>query len=154
MIRASLAVCALLAAAPNCTDLYSLSTHGFTPPTVDMTTATAAPDVDGLRVNVSLTALNPNPYPITVAGIDYTVSVNGSTVFSGNQPAISVAEGGGRNTVILSGVLPTLQSHGLTPGQTVTYIISGSAHVDSPAGLPIDVDFSDQGTFVVPQGVP
>ena len=74
MVRASLAVCVLLAAAPSCPDLYSLATHGFTPPTVDMTTATAAPDAAGLRVNVALTALNPNPYPISLAGVDYEVA--------------------------------------------------------------------------------
>ena len=150
MIKASLAVCILLAAAPSCPDLYSLATHGFTAPTIDQTTALAAPAPGGLLVYVSLTATNPNAYPINVAGIDYTVSVNGAPLFGGSESAVSVAENG-TSTVQLSGIVPV---RGFAGGQTVSYSISGTAHVDSPAGIPVDVEFEDQGTFVVPQGIP
>ncbi|HUJ28242.1 MAG TPA: LEA type 2 family protein [Myxococcales bacterium] len=151
MVRASLAVCVLMAAAPSCPDLFALTTHGFTPPTVEMTTASAAQAGNTLQVNVTLTALNPNPYPLSFAGIDWQVSVDGATVFSGQQPAISVPESGGQTTVQLAGVLPT---QGYAAGDAVSYVVSGTAHVDSPAGVPVDVEFSDEGTFVVPGGVP
>ena len=61
MVRASLAVCVLLAAAPNCPDLYSLATHGFTVPSLQAGTGTAAADPAGLRVSIQFTANNPNP---------------------------------------------------------------------------------------------
>jgi len=151
MVRASLLVSVLMAAAPSCPDLYSLATHGFTAPTVDMTKATAAPDPAGLRVFVSLTAVNPNPYPISLSGVDYQVAVQGAVVLAGTEPALEVPESGGQSTVQFSGVIPTA---GLAPGQTVVYTVSGAAHLDSPAGVPVDVEFSDHGTFVVPSGVP
>jgi len=80
MLRVSLAVCVLLASVPSCPDLYSLATHGFTVPTVDGATATAAVDPAGLRVTVAFTATNPNPFPITLSAVDYTVSMQGTTV--------------------------------------------------------------------------
>jgi hypothetical protein len=150
MLRVSLAVCALMAA-PSCPDLYSLATHGFSPPTIDRTTATAAPGPAGLHVTVSLTTINPNPYPINVAGIDFTVAIGGTTVFAGSKDGFSVADSGAQTTVQMAG---DVDLHGLTAGQAVSYAISGTAHIDSPAGVPVDVEFSDQGTFVVPSGVP
>ena len=156
MARASLLVCALLASVPSCPDLFSLATHGFTPPTVDMTTAMAFPDPAGLRVLVSFTAVNPNPYPIPVSGVDYVVALKGTPVYAGTEGSTSVPENGGKTTLTVTGVIaknsPVFST--LVSGQAAAYTISGTAHVDSPAGVPVDVEFSDQNSFVVPSGLP
>jgi len=155
MLRVSLAVCVLLASAPSCPDLYSLATHGFTVPTVDGATATAAVDPAGLRVTVAFTATNPNPFPITLSAVDYTVSMQGTTVFTGTQNDPSVPEHGS-SKLDLSGVIniadPVYRT--LRPGQSSSYTISGTAHVDSPAGVPVDVEFEGAGAFMVPGTLP
>ena len=148
MLRVSLAVCILLASAPSCPDLYSLATHGFTVPTVDGATATAAVDPAGLRVTVAFTATNPNPFPITLSTVDYTVSMQGTTVFTGTQNDPSVPEHGS-SKLDLSGVINIAD-----PGQSSSYTISGTAHVDSPAGVPVDVEFEGAGSFIVPGTLP
>jgi len=155
MLRVSLAVCVLLASVPSCPDLYSLATHGFTVPTVDGATATAAVDPAGLRVTVAFTATNPNPFPITLSAVDYTVSMQGTTVFTGTQNDPSVPEHGS-SKLDLSGVIniadPVYRT--LRPGQSSSYTISGTAHVDSPAGVPVDVEFEGAGSFIVPGTLP
>ena len=155
MVRVSLAVCLLLASVPSCPDLYSLATHGFTVPTVDGATATAAVDPAGLRVTVAFTATNPNPFPITLSAVDYTVSMQGTTVFTGTQNDPSVPEHGS-SKLDLSGVIniadPVYRT--LRPGQSSSYTISGTAHVQSPAGVPVDVEFEGAGSFIVPGTLP
>ena len=155
MLRVSLAVCVLLASVPSCPDLYSLATHGFTVPTVDGATATAAVDPAGLRVTVAFTATNPNPFPITLSAVDYTVSMQGTTVFTGTQNDPSVPEHGS-SKLDLSGVIniadPVYRT--LRPGQSSSYTISGTAHVQSPAGVPVDVEFEGAGSFIVPGTLP
>ena len=155
MLRVSLAVCVLLASVPSCPDLYSLATHGFTVPTVDGATATAAVDPAGLRVTVAFTATNPNPFPITLSAVDYTVSMQGTTVFTGTQNDPSVPEHGS-SKLDLGGVIniadPVYRT--LRPGQSSSYTISGTAHVDSPAGVPVDVEFEGAGSFIVPGTLP
>src|SRR5438128_1706130 len=83
MGRASLAVCFLMAA-PSCPDLYSLATHGFAVPALAAPTGTAAPDPGGVRVDIRLTADNPNPFPLSLSGVDYAVALQGQTVFAGS----------------------------------------------------------------------
>ena len=155
MVRVSLAVCLLLASVPSCPDLYSLATHGFTVPTVDGAAATAAIDPAGLRVTVAFTATNPNPFPITLSAVDYTVSMQGKTVFTGTQNDPSVPEHGS-SKLDLSGVIniadPIYRT--LRPGQSTSYTISGTAHVESPAGVPVDVEFEGAGSFIVPGTLP
>jgi LEA14-like dessication related protein len=155
MVRVSLAVCVLLASVPSCPDLYSLATHGFTVPTVDGATATAAVDPAGLRVTVAFTARNPNPFPITLSGVDYAVSMQGETVFTGTQADPSVPEHG-QSKLDLTGVVHVISPvyRTLRPGQSASYTISGTAHVLSPAGVPVDVEFEGAGSFVVPATLP
>ncbi|MFN2549965.1 MAG: LEA type 2 family protein [Myxococcales bacterium] len=155
MIRVSLAVCMLLAAVPSCPDLYSLATHGFTVPTVDGATATAAPDPAGLRVTVAFTATNPNPFPITLSAVDYQLVVQGKTVFAGSQADPSVPEHG-TSKLDLGGVIdvrdPVYRT--LSPGGSQSYTLTGTAHVQSPAGVPVDVEFEGAGSFIVPGTLP
>ena len=155
MVRASLAVSVLLASAPSCPDLYSLATHGFEVPTLDGATATALPAPGGLLVTVAFTATNPNPYPIQLSSVDYQVALLGHTVFTGTQQDPSVPEHG-KSTLDLIGIVdprdPAYAS--LRPGQVQTYTITGTAHVESPAGVPVDVDFEGTGSFVVPATLP
>jgi LEA14-like dessication related protein len=155
MVRASLAVCALLAAAPNCPDLYSLGTHGFTVPTVDATSALAVPLPGGILVTVQFTADNPNPFPIALSSVDYAVTLDGQPLFAGSQADPEVPEHG-KATLGLMGAIETANPayRSLRPGETVAYRITGTAHVNSPAGVPVDVEFDGVGTFVVPQGLP
>ena len=155
MVRASLAVCVLMASAPSCPDLYSLATHGFAVPTIGGATATAVTDPGGVRVTVNFTATNPNPFPITLASVDYTVSLQGEAVFTGTQTDPSVPEHGARQ-LDLVGIIPTSSQayRSLRPNQSASYSITGTAHVNSPAGVPVDVEFTDDGTFVVPSNLP
>ena len=151
MIRASPALCLLFASAPSCPDLYSVATHGFAVPTLKISGTNAAPDSGGIAIAIAFTAHNPNPYPISVSSMDYVVSLQGSPVLDGTQGAFDVP-GQGDATPKIGGVISlTLAAFAaLVPGQTAAYAISGTLHVDSPAGVPLDVDFAERGSFVVP----
>src|SRR3954454_14051123 len=125
MIRAPLALCALLASAPSCPDLYSVATHGFDVPTVQVSRTSALPDPGGVAVAVDFTAHNPNSFPISISGVDYQVALQGSPVLDGAQTAFDVP-GQGEATPQLKGVisrtLPAYRS--LVAGQTAAYTIS------------------------------
>ncbi len=155
MVRVSLAVAALLASAPNCPDLYSLAAHGFTNPTLAARNASAVPVGSDLQVTIDVGAHNPNPYPIEVTAVDYDLSLDGAPAFSGSQQGVTVAQQGdgglhlGGRLAINSAIVRNLR-----PGQTVRYLLSGLAHVASPAGLPVDVAYSTGGAFVIPQFLP
>ncbi len=155
MLRAPVALSVLLASAPSCPDLYSAAEHGFDVPSLQISRTDAVPDPAGVAVTVEFTAHNPNPYPISVSGVDYEVSFQGLPVLDGGQGGFDV-EGGGDATPQLKGVisrtLPAYRS--LVPGQTAAYTISGTLHLDSPAGVPLDVDFAQNGSFLVPAGIP
>lgn len=155
MMRATLAVAALLASAPNCPDLYSIAAHGFTVPTLEARNAAAAPDGAGVQLSIDLGAHNPNPFPIEVSGVDYDLAIEGTPAFSGSQQGITVAEKGDGG-LPLRGVLATSSPafQHLRPGQTVRYALTGTAHVASPAGIPVDVQYSTGGSFLVPSTLP
>ena len=154
-MRATLAALTLLASVPNCTDLYSLATHGLSNPVITTqpsgATAVAAPG--GARVTIPLLVQNPNDFPISVESVDYTVTVNGGQGFSGTQEATTVDESS-TETVEVSGLVPSATFRGLRGGQTVTFTVTGVAHADSPAGINIDVAFTAGDSFVVPSGLP
>ena len=155
MVRATLAVAALLASAPSCPDLYSVAAHGFSVPTMTARNAGAAVAGSDLRLTVDLGAHNPNPFPIEVTGIDYDLALEGTPALSGSQQGVTVAQQGDGG-VQLGGLLaqgsPVFRK--LRPGQTAHYALTGTAHVSSPAGIPVDVEFSTGGTFEVPQALP
>jgi hypothetical protein len=158
MLRATLAAAFLLGSAPSCPDLYSVATHGFTMPALATEGATAVPDARGLNVAISFVTRNPNPFPIEVSGVDFQVALNGTLVFAGSRDGVRVAENGS-GVVDLRGALPSgspvfRQLQQLQPGATQIYLVTGIAHVASPAGIPVDVDFSTTGSFVVPSGLP
>ncbi|MGE5049457.1 MAG: LEA type 2 family protein [Deltaproteobacteria bacterium] len=155
MIRASLLLSVVLASAPSCPDLYSAGTHGFDVPTVQVSGTNALPDPGGVAVTVDFTAHNPNAFPISVSGIDYQVALQGSPVLDGAQTAFDVPARGDATPQlkgVISRTLPAYRS--LVAGQTASYTISGTVHVDSPAGVPVDVDFAQNGSFLVPPGIP
>ncbi|HEX4382509.1 MAG TPA: LEA type 2 family protein [Myxococcales bacterium] len=118
-------------------------------------TATAASEAGGVRVTISLTAQNPNDFPISLDSVDYQVSVQGSQVFAGNQDGLTVDEDA-TETVLVSGVVDVNQPVFKTfrPGQTVPFTVTGVAHVDSPAGVPVDFAFTTNNSFVVPDSLP
>lgn len=152
-MRATLSVAlTLLASIPNCTDLYSIATHGLQTPVVTTQDAKPAPDPAGLRLTIPITVQNPNDVPISLDSVDYTVSVTsgGNTTpgFSGTQDAPTVDEHS-TETVPLSGVIPPSTLLGLRPG-TTTFVINGTVHADSPAGIAIDVTFTGSGSFTTP----
>ena len=155
MLRLSIAVAALIASAPNCSDLYSVGAHGFSVPAISARGGSATPDPSGLRVQIDFTAHNPNAFPISLSGVDYDFSVEGQPVFSGSQSGVSVAENAD-GTVLLRGLLPRTSPafQGLRPGTSAHYLLSGTAHIDTPAGVPLDVEFSAPGVFVVPSAIP
>ncbi len=155
MVRATLALAALLASAPSCPDLYSVAAHGFTVPTLDARNAGASPANSGLQLRVDLGAHNPNPFPIEVTGVDYDFALEGTPAFSGSQQGVTVPQQGDAGFQ-LGGLLATSSTafKRLQPGQTVHYALTGTAHVASPAGIPVDVEFSTSGAFVVPQTLP
>jgi LEA14-like dessication related protein len=154
-VRAILLATGILASVPNCTDLYSVATHGLTAPVLTSPTATAASEPGGVRVTIALTAQNPNDIPIALDSVDYQVAISGTQVFSGSQEGLTVDEQT-TETVHLSGVVDVSQPifktfHG---GQTVPFTVTGVAHVDSPAGVPIDFAFATNNSFVVPDSLP
>lgn len=155
MSRAVLAAVSLLASAPNCPDLYSLAAHGFAVPTISARSASAATAASGLQVVVDVGAHNPNPFPIDVTGVDFDVAVEGTPAYSGSQQGVTVTENSDAG-VQLAGLLSTASPafRALRPGATAHYALKGTAHVASPAGVPVDVEFSNTGTFVVPQQLP
>ena len=155
MFKATFAAVALLASAPNCPDLYSLAAHGFTVPTLSARSASAAPAASGIQVVVEVGAHNPNPFPIEVTGVDFDVALEGNPAWSGSQQGVTVGENA-ESAVQLSATLPSSSPiyKTLRPGETVRYLLTGTAHVASPAGVPVDVQFSTPGTFVVPQQLP
>src|ERR1041384_7063711 len=119
MTRASLALCVVLGSAPSCPDLYSAATHGFDVPTLKLSGAKAAADPGGVAITVDLTAHNPNPYPISVSGMDYHLSLQGAPVLDGALAAFDVP-GQGDGTPEIEGVigrtLPAFAT--LVPAQT------------------------------------
>src|SRR5207248_5422447 len=133
MVRASLAVCVLLAAAPNCPDLYSVATHGFTVPSLQASTGTAITDPAGLRVTIQFTANNPNPFPISLSSVDYQVALQGQQVFAGSAADPNVPEHA-TSSLSLGGTidLRTPVYRTLRPGASTPYTITGTAHVNSP----------------------
>jgi LEA14-like dessication related protein len=151
-VRAIACSLTLLASIPNCTDLYSIATHGLNTPVVTTNNASVAPDAAGLRLTIPITVQNPNDIPIALDSVDYTVNVTsgGNTTpgFSGTQDALTVDEHS-TETVSLSGVIPISTLAGLRPG-TTTYTINGTVHADSPAGIAIDVTFTGSGSFATP----
>lgn len=151
MLRASLLAAAILAAAPNCTDLYSVGAHGFQIPKLAVQSARADQVGQAFQVVLDFQTHNPNPYPLTVSSVDYQVTLQGVPIFSGSKPGLSV-EGTSDGSVMLTGEVPFASPAltGLTPGKSATYVLSGTLHVDSPAGVPVDVDYSTSGIFLVP----
>jgi LEA14-like dessication related protein len=155
MIRSSLAVCLLLAAAPSCPDLFSIATHGFAVPTLEAVGATPAPDPQGLRLTIVFSAKNPNPFPLSVSGVDYQVSVQGEQVFAGSQAGLGISEHG-EGSFNLAGVVAASSTvfRSLRPGMSSSYTVAGAAHVNTPAGVPVDVEFESTRGFIVPAGLP
>jgi LEA14-like dessication related protein len=145
----------LLASIPNCTDLYSIATHGLTAPVLTSQNATATSETSGVRVTIALTAQNPNDFPISLDSVDYQVAVSGTQVFAGTQEGLTVDEDAAES-VQLSGVVDVSQPVFKTfrSGQTVPFTVTGVAHVDSPAGVPIDFAFTTSDSFVVPDSLP
>jgi hypothetical protein len=155
MLRVTLLATVLLASAPSCPDLYSLATHGFSQPTVTNSGANATAVSGGIQVSIALSATNPNQFPITLDSVDYTVSMNDSQVFTGTQSGLTVGENSS-GSLTVSGVVSSSQPgfQQLRPGQSVPYTIAGTAHFDSPAGVPVEVGFQVDGSVTVPSVVP
>ena len=151
MVRAYALCAALVASAPSCTDLYSVATHGFAVPTTATRNATGSLVGNQLRIALDFQAHNPNDYPLTVTSVDYDVHVQEQPAFSGTQPGVSVGEHAD-GELRLSGAIPRNAPAlaNLTPGQRAPFVLSGTIHLDTPAGVAVDVEFSMGGTFVVP----
>jgi late embryogenesis abundant protein len=154
MLRAPVAFLVLLASPPSCPDLYSVAEHGFDLPTLQVSRTGAVPDPGGVALTVDFTAHNPNAFPLFVSGVDYQVSLQGSPALDGGQGPFEVP-GQGEATPRLEGVISrTSPAFGsLIAGETAAYTISGTVHLDSPAGVPLDLDFAQDGSFVVPAGI-
>ena len=155
MLRTQLAVCLLLASAPRCADLFSLAANGFSVPTLEAKGAAGTPDPGGMRVAIDFAATNPNKFPLTLDSVDYQVLVEGEQVFAGTQDGLTVSQKGAA-TVNVQGVVPLSAPvlKKLHAGDTAGYTLQGTVHVETPAGVPADVEFATSGTFVVPGGIP
>jgi hypothetical protein len=129
--------------------------------TSDADAGTAVSEDGGVRVTIVLTAQNPNDFPISVDGVDYQVAIfqagsdAGTQVFAGTQEGLTVDENA-TDTVTVSGLVDTSQPIFKTfrTNQTVPFVITGVAHVDSPAGVAVDFAFSANDSFVVPDSLP
>jgi hypothetical protein len=129
--------------------------------TSDVDAGTAVSEDGGVRVTIVLAAQNPNDFPISVDSVDYQVAVltagsdAGTQVFAGTQDGLTVDENA-TDTVKVSGLVDTSQPIFRTfrTGQTLPLVITGVAHVDSPAGVAVDFAFSANDSFVVPGSLP
>jgi hypothetical protein len=156
MLRATAVCICLIASTPSCPDLYALATHGFTEPALHDEGATAAPaGLSGVLLSITISANNPNAFAITLDAVDYSVALDGDVVFTGTQDGLTV-DAGGSGKLTASGVVSVTQPvfARLQPGMQVPYVISGTAHFESPAGVPVDVEFSLIGSVMVPSELP
>ncbi|GAC1347907.1 MAG: hypothetical protein NVSMB23_27940 [Myxococcales bacterium] len=148
-----IAAIGLLASAPSCPDLYSLAVRGGGVPTTNVGPARAATQGATVSVTVDVAVKNPNRFPLTLRGLEYDLAIDGAPAASGTLGRTTVAAQDGV-TLPLVGVLswstsrPVLQK--LSTEKNGQYRITGTAHLETPAGLPVDVDFDGSGTFVVP----
>ena len=108
-----------------------------------------------MRVSIQFTANNPNPFPISLSSVDYQVALQGQQVFAGSAADPNVPEHA-TSSLSLGGTidLRTPVYRTLRPGASTPYTITGTAHVNSPAGVPVDVEFEANGAFVVPSNLP
>ena len=142
---------ALIAAAPNCTDLYSIGTHGFAVPALTVQNPRAAQSGGAVEVALELHARNPNPYPLAVSSVDYAVTLQGIAIFNGTLPAQQIEPASDASLTVTGSVpLTSPALSGLLPGQSARYTLTGTLHLESPAGVPIDADYSMSGNVPVP----
>jgi hypothetical protein len=151
MARAILAATMLLASVPNCTDLYSIATHGLTQPSVTGTETPPQLQPDGsVLVTVTFTVDNPNDVPFVLDRLDYQGNAGTATLCTGTEQGVTI-DGHSQQTIAAPCLIsPASAPPGLS-GTTVQLQVVGTALFDSPAGIPIDVDFS---TSQVPVLVP
>lgn len=70
-------------------------TDDYEKPQVNITSITLAPEVSGLapRFNIGLQVINPNRSALPLAGISYSVEVEGNRILSGAEPNLPRIEG-------------------------------------------------------------
>jgi hypothetical protein len=153
-MRAIAAAAVLLASAPECADLYSVAARGFTAPEVEVSSAGATRSGEQLHVELHFAAKNKNNFPLTVSSVDYRVELAGLPAYGGNQPGVTVAENAS-GALVFAGSLgwgnarPVLER--LRGEATTTYRLVGTVHCESPAGVPVDVEFDTTGDVQVPE---
>jgi LEA14-like dessication related protein len=152
-MRAMIAAVGLLASAPSCPDLYSIAVRGGGVPTATVGAATAATQGSTATVTVNIAVTNPNRFPLTMRALEYDLAIDGAPASSGSLGRTTVPEQGGV-TLALVGSLSWATSAAilqkLATETNAQYRITGTAHLETPAGLPVDVDFDGSGSFVVP----
>lgn len=152
-MRATIAAISLLAAAPSCPDLYSLAVHGGGVPTATVGAAQAATQGSTVIVTIAVSVKNPDTFPLTLRGLEYDIAIDGTPASAGTLGRTTVTAKGGI-TLPLAGSLswttssPVLQK--LATETSAQYRLTGTAHLETPAGVPVDVDFDGGGSFVVP----
>lgn len=152
-MRAMIAAIGLLASAPSCPDLYSLAVRGGGVPSASVGPAKAAAQSPTVTITIEVAVKNPNRFPLTLRGLEYDLAIDGAPAASGTLGRTTV-DAQGALTLPLVGSLswttsaPVLQK--LSTETNAQYRITGAAHLETPAGLPVDVDFDGSGSFVVP----
>ncbi|HXN56454.1 MAG TPA: LEA type 2 family protein [Myxococcales bacterium] len=152
-MKALIAAVGLLASAPSCPDLYSMAVHGGGVPTATVGAAQAATQGSTTTVTIQVAVTNPNRFPLTMRALEYDLAIDGTPASAGALGRTTVPEQSGL-TLALVGSLSWATSAAvlqkLATETNAQYRITGTAHLETPAGLPVDVDFDGSGSFVVP----
>jgi LEA14-like dessication related protein len=152
-MKALIAAVGLLASAPSCTDLYSIAVRGGGVPKATVGTPQGATQGKTSTITVNVAVQNPNRFPLTLRGLEYDLALDGTPAGAGTLGRTTVPAQDGLTLAMIASLSWTTSSAVLTKLATETtaqYRITGTAHLETPAGLPVDVDFDGSGTFAVP----
>ncbi|MDT8408971.1 MAG: LEA type 2 family protein [Wenzhouxiangellaceae bacterium] len=124
--------------------------QGREPPTVSVQSFRAVPGQgSGLPTfEIGLVVLNPNPEPLRLQGVAYSVRLDGQSLLDGVSNELPVIEGYGQETVTLKaainvlGGIRLLNSLMRSPSQTFDYEFS--AKLD-PAGFSRNIHLTESG---------
>ncbi len=109
---------------------------------------------EGLKLEFTLAGFNTSDEPLPLRSIDYTLNVDGNTVFNGTRSAERTLPAGGSQDIILPAVVPL---EALGTGTSPRYVLSGRIEYSKPGALADTlfdaklirpkIAFSDRGTL-------
>ena len=109
---------------------------------------------EGLKLEFTLAGFNASDEPLPLRAVDYTLNVDGKTVFNGSRSAEHTLPAGGTQAIVLPAVVPL---EALGSGASPRYVLSGQIEYSKPGALADTlfdaklirpkIAFSDRGTL-------